>query len=286
MPLHLIVGHARLGDSRVALNLLELQRLVGPVPLALLVVVLDLHHHEGLSVNPHDEVAELDLLGFLGRILQLVILLGGLDKLVLVVVDVSSRDVLIEEVRADKARALVRGRNALEQVQARQEQPPVVILVQVLPHQKGRLVHVRRAMEEKIRLLLAAECILGRLGVLLAAGRRGRLIPPQNGKLPLALLPLPVRYRHQHSGPPVGALVVAHAVGPFDDLIDGKLCLLFGRLGGGRRDCGQCQRASRCQHYEARISSHSHSPSLSAFCTFPCAPGGGREPSLPGRPRY
>ena len=164
---------------------------------------------------PDGVVLEFDRARIPGRILQDIVVAGGLLQFMDIVIDIPPGDILIEEIRTDKTGPFLGPGDPFYQVECRKVEPAVVIrpLIGVLPDHKDHFIDISRALEIDIGLLVAG------VGVIPGISRIG-IIFPQDGEFPVPFPPLAVGNHHRDPGAAVLPLVIRRPVGPADDLID------------------------------------------------------------------
>jgi hypothetical protein len=132
-----------------------------------------------------------------------VVLVGGFHQFMGVVTGPPAGHILVVVVGADEAGALVAGGNPLDEVQARQVKPAVVVPVDVLLHEVYGAADIGGLAEDHEEILIAALFH----------------IATQDGELPALFASLRVTNDHPRLGAPVRAGIVGREVGAIDDRI-------------------------------------------------------------------
>ena len=161
--------------------------------------------------------------GFHGHVLEYEVALGRLHEPMGVLGQRAPRNVLVDEVRPDEARALVGGRDPLDEIEARQIEPSVVVRTHLLVHEKDHLGDVGWGVKVDIEFLRP-------IGSTRVEAHDRQLADPG-----AALL---VRDRHLDTSAPVRPEVVRCMVGLPDDLVHRRLGRAP-RRGQGRNQDGE-----------------------------------------------
>ena len=194
-----------LGDRRVAINHFYCQGLDTTVALTACIGVLNGGRQQVLLVYPDPVAGKLDAVRILGHRVQHMVAVGGGGQGEGVVTEVTTGDILVEKMGADKGGAFVTGRNALDQIQGRQVEPAIIVTARVLGDAKRGAAHIGGPGKEHQQILVAAVVA----------------VPAQQGELASLLAALAIHYGHARLGTAVVGGVEGIEVGFFDQGLGG-----------------------------------------------------------------
>jgi hypothetical protein len=81
-------------------------------------------------------------------VLEHVVLVARLDEHMRILIGSASRDVFVEIMCADEARALVARRDSLDEIESRQIEPAVVVSARMFSDEEHGVANVRRLAED------------------------------------------------------------------------------------------------------------------------------------------
>ena len=171
-----------------------------------LIVIFGLHRDERRLVNPAAVARKLGRPWFLRCRAHNIVGIRFFFEDVIVLPRPTSRYILIEEVRSNKACPFVRWRDPFHQIKRWQIKPAVVVGIGVLPDEKGRSVHVSGTVKEDVKTLLAIVDIVH--------------IRTQDYEIARAFAALAIEDRHVDASAPVPALIIGCGACAIDDLLN------------------------------------------------------------------